>query len=258
MNNNILITLLVGLIIFCVFFVANDPLKRYIFDKTSTTKRKLNNETTIIIAGPKNAGKTSLFNFLVSGDPRFTLMSQKPNIISNFVQCTSSGNTKIRLIDFPGHTKLRYMIYKALNESSGIKGLIFMIDSTSDPREIEDTAELLYEILNITERRGNAIDILLACNKSEMFTSRPPKKFLTALEHDIGEIINRKKKNLGSISLRPASDLEADDDNEVFLQCGDSGFKFSSLKGSFNVFEGSVLQRKIHKWESWLDKTLSK
>ncbi|AMD22735.1 HHL035Wp [Eremothecium sinecaudum] len=225
----------------------------------STRSVKTNKEPTIVIAGSSNSGKTSLFNLLVSNEAHSTLMSQVPNIKSNFKLPFGSQSTKFTLMDFPGHTKLRHMLYQALKESTNIKFIILMVDSTSDPKNITDTAEILYEILKITERNPLGVDILIACNKSESFTSRLPVKFRIALEQEIDTIIKTKKKNLSSLNhnLSAGVEEEEEDDDDILPIHASNGFSFNLLEGSVDAIEGSVLKNDIGKWGNWIEERTS-
>nr|2GED_A Chain A, Signal recognition particle receptor beta subunit [Saccharomyces cerevisiae]2GED_B Chain B, Signal recognition particle receptor beta subunit [Saccharomyces cerevisiae] len=146
-------------------------------------------QPSIIIAGPQNSGKTSLLTLLTTDSVRPTVVSQEPLSAADY---DGSGVT---LVDFPGHVKLRYKLSDYLKtRAKFVKGLIFMVDSTVDPKKLTTTAEFLVDILSITESScENGIDILIACNKSELFTARPPSKIKDALESEIQKVIERRK-----------------------------------------------------------------
>ncbi|CCH58827.1 hypothetical protein TBLA_0A10490 [Henningerozyma blattae CBS 6284] len=235
---------------------------------SANSKEKISSPT-IILAGPSDSGKTSLFNKLSYDDSTIlTVTSQEPNIANNFK--LSNSNNSFTLIDYPGHIKLHYKLLNNLKNFKNLKGLIFLVDSTIDPKNLTDTAQFLYDILVITENTkyfNNGVDILLACNKSELFTSRPVKKILETLEFEIDKIIKRQKSSLGSASTVLASGIqrkgrsnEDDDENNDGTDSplfnaviGSQGFKFSALEGTFDVLDGSVQKNKTSKWEEWID-----
>lgn len=187
---------------------------------------------------------------------RNTVASQDVNIKKNY-------GTSISLIDFPGHIKLRYKLIDALRETTHVKGVVFVVDATIDPKKLTETAEFLLEILTITEISSEPVDILIACNKSESFTARPPLKIKEALEKEIGLIIERHNKSLGEVKKR--ADLgngngdESDDENAAFLENfnGSNKFKFSMLEGEVDAMEGSVTKKNVSKWEDWLSEKAS-
>lgn len=116
-------------------------------------------------------------------------------------------------------------------------------------------AELLFNILNITERKTDSVNILIACNKSESFTARPPQKIKEALENEISSIISRKKQSLSEVKKNVDADDDDNDDDEFPLLTGmqgDGDFKFSMLEGSVDCICGSVIKQNTQKWSDWI------
>lgn len=196
-------------------------------------------QPSIIIAGPQNSGKTSLLTLLTTDSVRPTVVSQEPLSAADY---DGSGVT---LVDFPGHVKLRYKLSDYLKtRAKFVKGLIFMVDSTVDPKKLTTTAEFLVDILSITESScENGIDILIACNKSELFTARPPSKIKDALESEIQKVIERRKKSLNEVERKINEEDYAENTLDV-LQSTD-GFKFANLEASVVAFEGSINKEKF-------------
>lgn len=207
-------------------------------------------QPSVVIAGPQNSGKTSLFTLLTTDSVRPTVVSQEP------LSAASYDGSGVTLVDFPGHVKLRYKLSEYLKtRAKFVKGLIFMVDSTIDPKKLTTTAGFLVDILSITESScENGIDVLIACNKSESFTARPPSKIKDALENEIQKVIERRKKSLNEVERK----INEEDDTENALDVLQSanGFKFANLEGSVVAFEGSVNKRKISKWREWIDERL--
>lgn len=219
-----------------------------------------NREPTFIIAGLPNTGKTSLFNLLTTDSNHATVMSQEPNIAEDYMLPSSHKNFKFKLIDYPGHAKFRSDLLQTIRESTQLRGLIYVIDATVDPKELTSTAELLYEILCVTETRPGGVDILLACNKAESFVARPPLKIKDALETEITEIIKRRVKSLkvnSKKATRGSSDDDEDDEDAghdlMALHQSSSGFEFDRIDGNVDAVGGSVLKKDIDKWECWID-----
>ena len=152
------------------------------------------------------------------------------------------------MIDFPGHNKLHNLTINEIKTSTNIFGLIFLIDSSIDPKKISESAKFLYEILSTTERRPGGVDILIGCNKSDLFSARQSQKIKELLEL---EIDSYRKLNAHNISK-----VDNDEVDEEFSDLGqsiNSNFKFDLLEGNFDVVSGSVLKDKIEKWECWID-----
>lgn len=214
----------------------------------------INRAPTFIIAGLSNSGKTSLFNLLTLDAVKPTVMSQESNVADDYMLPSSHRNFRFKLVDFPGHFKFRSELLSLIRESPQLKGLLFVVDSTTNPKNMTEVAELLYELINVTERRPDGVDILLACNKSESFTARPPLKVKTALENEIQEIIARKIKSLKSTSTHDSSDDDDVDDDAPLLHTQYSTrFTFDRMDGNVDALDGSVLKENIDKWECWID-----
>ncbi|CAI1534632.1 hypothetical protein SEUBUCD650_0K00770 [Saccharomyces eubayanus] len=221
--------------------------------KTSSSKTGIKQKSyqpSIVIAGPQNTGKTSFLTLLTTDSVRPTVVSQEPLLAANY------NNSRASLVDFPGHVKLRYKLSEYLKtRAASTKGLIFMVDSTIDPKKLTTTAEFLVDILLITESScENGVDILIACNKSESFTARPSSKINDALENEIQKIIERRKKSLNEVKRK----VNEDEDTENSLDALQSanGFKFANMEGSVVTIEGSVSKNNISKWQKWIDEKL--
>lgn len=178
-----------------------------------------------------------------------SVTSQEPNITTKFaLPSTGQTKTNFKLVEFPGHNKLHNLTIDEIKTSTNIFGLIFVIDSAIDPKKLGENAKFLYEILTHTERRPGGVDILVACNKSDLFNARQAQKIRELLELEIDSI---RKLNVHNISK-----VDNDEVDEEFSDLGqsiNSNFKFDGLEGNFDVVSGSVLKDKIEKWECWID-----
>jgi signal recognition particle receptor subunit beta len=179
-------------------------------------------------------------------------MSQDANS-TNTYKLPSSGDKKIdfRLVEFPGHPKLHNLLYDDLKRSNNVKGLVYLIDSSIDPKKLTEVAKFLYEILLVSERRQGGIDILIGCNKSDLFSSRQPNKIRDLLEVEIDNLRKLNSSNIGKVD----GELNGvdEDSNDYLGQSINSKFTFDQLEGNFDVIGGSVLKKKIEKWECWID-----
>ncbi|SCV05532.1 LANO_0H09560g1_1 [Lachancea nothofagi CBS 11611] len=251
LSNAVLVSLLIILISTALFLIVHKNAANVI-----PGHRVLNRDPTFIIAGPSGSGKTSLFNMLTTDSFKPTVMSQVPNVAEDYMLPSNVKSFKFKLMEFPGHVKLRYRLFDTLKESTYLKGLIFVVDSTIDPQKLTETAEFFYEILMLTERFPEGVDVMIACNKSESFSSRPPLKIRDALEKEIGKIIERKAKSLSAVK-KPDKNLSGHDEDESNPNSlefqGGHDFKFDALDGNIDALDGSVLKSQIDKWECWID-----
>ncbi|EDO18495.1 hypothetical protein Kpol_1032p92 [Vanderwaltozyma polyspora DSM 70294] len=262
-NIGLIVAVLAVLLSTIGFLLIGRKSKIGVFSGTGggrSEKKISNKKPTLFIAGPSNSGKTALFHWLTTETFKTTVISQFPNTCEDFK--LSSDDKSVSLIEFPGNFKLRYKLLDSLRNSTNIKGIVFLVDSTVDPKQLVETAEFLYQILNITEnRKHNGVDILIACNKSESFTARPPQKIKTVLETEITDIIKRKKQSLGSVKKTADSNVDDDEDDEMEnenILDSMKDFKFSALEGEVDVIEGSVLKQKLSKWQEWMHEVINK
>ncbi|CUS23677.1 LAQU0S11e01794g1_1 [Lachancea quebecensis] len=251
LSNTVLVALLIVLISSAVLLIVQKNSANVI-----PGYKVSNRDPTFIIAGPSSSGKTSLFNLLTTDAQKPTVMSQEPNVAEDYMLPSTAKSFRFKLMEFPGHLKLRYRLYDTLKDSSSLKGLIFVVDSTVDPQKLTETAEFLYEILGLTERFPDGVDILIACNKSESFSARPPLKIRDALEKEIGKIIERRARSLASVKKADTTSGVEDEDGampqSVEFQ-GNHEFKFDALDGNVDALDGSVLKGQVEKWECWID-----
>ncbi|GAV53178.1 hypothetical protein ZYGR_0AI04610 [Zygosaccharomyces rouxii] len=253
MVSNAVLVAIILLLITTAFFTIRTTSSGLI--PVNHSGKSTNRQPTFIIAGPSESGKTSLFTLLTSDSVRPSVTSLEPNTAPDFKIPIATKTFSGRLIEFPGHLKLRNKLFETLQNSSNIKGLIFVVDATVDPKELTSTAEFLFEILQVTERFPNGVDILIACNKSESFTARPPLKIRSALEKEIEKIIIRRQKSLETVNGGEKTDEDGNlqEEPQVFNLGSKDGFKFESLEGNIDSVEGSVMKRNIDKWECWMD-----
>lgn len=221
--------------------------------------KQSNKQPTFIIAGLSNSGKTTLYNSLTikNGFKVPTVTSQEPNIKTNFKLPLVGNESDIpqslfKLIECPGHQKLHNFTFDEIKNSSNIRGLTYVLDSTLDPKKMVENAKFLYEILTRTERRANGVDILIACNKSDQFSSRQVKTIKHILETEIDKYRKLSVSNI-SKSNEDGTDFDEDDETKQLGVSLNDSFNFDKLEGQIHILSGSVLKNKIETWEHWID-----
>lgn len=227
-----------------------------------TNSKTVTKTPTIAILGPMNSGKTSLFNLLTTNTTRPCVTSQEVSMWPGLL------NGNITLIEFPGHIKLQYKWQDWLSKvtenvnSTNLKGIIFVVDSTLNPTQWDKPAELLVDILEQIESLNHQTSVLIACNKSESFTARPPQKIKQFLEQQVGEVLARRKASLAtghkssSKSNRGGEQDDEEDttDSTLLNTFADPlQFRFDALETSVEALAGSVLKNNIDSWQQWLE-----
>ncbi|PYH76953.1 P-loop containing nucleoside triphosphate hydrolase protein [Aspergillus uvarum CBS 121591] len=261
-----------------------------------------------LLLGPNGAGKTALLTLLEAKsspartDIRVTHTSQTstaatislPASVSTASNRYRSVNdtslrdiaknpVKYRLMDTPGHGKLResQAISQLLSMSaskdakSKLRGVLYMVDTAvlANPEILRDTANYLYDVLLILQRRAlsggkkaaSGVPVLVAANKQDLFTALPPGSVREKLEDEISRLRSSRSKNLLDASV----DAGLADSEDDILGSSDprDRFSFQSLKDEVGIVvdvvggavmgdEESNLGSGVRKWEEWIGQCL--
>ncbi|KAL6949763.1 hypothetical protein ACO0QE_000423 [Hanseniaspora vineae] len=259
-----------------------------------SSKSKSNNgKPTFLVVGPCSSGKT-LFTYRLRSlaangeesdsnvthntnelDAPFTVTSQTPLELINY-SLPDLNSKKFNLIDFPGHIKVRYQLESYIRDNKNLKGVMFVMDSTDNGEKLVDTVDFLFEVLNYVEKYHNGVDILIACNKKDLFAARPANKVEEQLQIKLKELTMRKRKSVatktsnnggagGSASggkgrggrQLGAASTSNEDSQELYAEhLMSSSFSFQDLDGSFDSISGSVLRNEISNWLEWIEERL--
>ncbi|KAK7203188.1 signal recognition particle receptor beta subunit-domain-containing protein [Myxozyma melibiosi] len=248
-----------GLAIACLIAFA---VYSFIFSKTHGVAAA---GPTFIIAGPSGAGKTALFTLLRYGEKSTTLPSIEQNISTSYRLPSLPDTAKpFVLIDTPGHQKLRQSMFDVLQVSQAartIHGVLFVVDASavSKPEKLREAAEYLYDVLRVTEKVRGGSDVLVAANKSELFTAVPAKRLRTLLEAEVQKIRETRTKAIGKVGLDGEKEEEEDGDSATVGGDGWLGlrdgkpFRFEDLESDVMVVGGSVETGKVDDWVGWME-----
>jgi signal recognition particle receptor subunit beta len=72
-----------------------------------------------------------------------------------------------RVVDIPGHQRVRYMLRDYL---PGASAIVFLVDSVNF--EVRPVAEYLYDLFTNKIIRKKKMPILIACNKKDIITAK--------------------------------------------------------------------------------------
>lgn len=226
-----------------VFILYNEGT---IFGSSSRSAK----QRTIILAGPSNAGKTSLFlRWAGKQDPE-VVTSQTVNRY-DLLRLPFADEEKLKevysLVDIPGHARLQYLLKNELAASrNNLIGIVFVVDAAGGEASIEKAAKYLYDVLKITEKRAGGVDIVVAANKFDVFNVISTTRITSLFEKYIEEYRTSGAKGL--------SEVKADEDTDDNTWIGGNGqFQFSQLEGRVTVVDGSVKANRLHKWESHIE-----
>lgn len=191
--------------------------------------------------------------------PPDTRTSQTPLSLECSIPASLAGTSKYRsgndpsmkafkrflLLDTPGHGKLRHLALAQVS-SPVIRGVVFVLDSSLT--DIRGTAEYLYEILLALQRSASAAGtgpskrLLIACNKSDVFTALPASKIQKLLEEEITKMRVSRAKGI----LDVEDDGEGDTEKEWLGEGGEGLFEFKGMEevGVEVEVKGGSVERK--------------
>jgi signal recognition particle receptor subunit beta len=190
-------------------------LLKLVFSWTSKKKR---NARDILILGCCDTGKTSLFLKLCSPESNgSTVSSQRANETSVSILLDNKP-TLVKVIDFPGHNRLRDGVQKYLND---VAGIIFLVDANVDRHEFTKSADYLYYLFTDKTINKYQIPIHVACNKSEMLTHRKAEDIKQILESELSLIRDSQSSQPGRQDV---------DEQPIFLGIEGQKFKMDQLE----------------------------
>jgi len=144
----------------------------------------------------------------------------------------TSLKNPIRVIDYPGHDRLREGLTKLL---PSVAGIIFMVDANADDVTLKKSADLLYALFTDKFLYNNEVPFHIACNKSEMMTSKSVEHIKTVIEEELNAVR----------SSRTAAPGQEEQENQIYLgiekeQLSLSQLPFPVTFGSCSVKNGDT------------------
>lgn len=183
--------------------------------------------TSLLLCGISNSGKTQLFNRLTSSPDEDITHSSKIHhgIMTLDYLSTDRPIIKVHVIDLPGNFRRADLhAYRTT-----VKGIIFVIDSTSIDKDIEQVSDYLYEILCEEDFRQRHLPLLIFCNKQD----------LDRQYHDLQTVYQLLEDQL-TIKRQKLSAFNRKD--QPIGQLGKENFQFEDIKDiRIEFVEGSVL-----------------
>ncbi|KAI9653170.1 MAG: hypothetical protein M1829_001330 [Trizodia sp. TS-e1964] len=269
------------------------PILLHIISYRSASSNTL---PSFLLLGPSGSGKTSLLTLFERGKEAPTHTSQAPltvevslptSTITASSQYRSANDPTLQiskrllLVDTPGHGKLRRSAIDKITSLENLRGIIFTVDAsalTTGSRATEDdgireAAEYLHDALLILQRRltgsrtsraPKEIPLLVAANKSDLFTALPAALVKKALEAEITNIRSTRSRGLTSLDPAVGADLlkEVEQERDWLGNAGDVAFEFKQMKDvnvSVEIISGNVLGPdgpNVAKWWEWIGNCL--
>ncbi|RUS76303.1 hypothetical protein EGW08_015927 [Elysia chlorotica] len=180
--------------------------------------RGKNKRQGVLLLGVCDAGKTLIYSQLVNNNFKQTYTSVASNSGEYVI---SQKNKKIRVIDLPGHERLRQQM---LDEHKGqARAVVFVVDSGTLQKDIKEVAEYLYTLLSDKTVSGNSLPVLVLCNKQDLTLAKGAKVVRSQLEKEMNTLRITRAASLQSVG-------DSGSNNNSFLGKRDKDFSFSDLK----------------------------
>ncbi|KDN66377.1 putative signal recognition particle receptor beta subunit [Colletotrichum sublineola] len=240
----------------------------------------------VLLMGPAGAGKTALLTLFERGDaPATTHTSQRPQTVELTASRdsktahsfrnhddTSGTHTKFLLVDTPGHGKLRNQAMAKLaagaaSDKSKLKAVLFMVDAAAigENEALAPTAGYLYDVLLALQKRATssksskppaAVPVLVAANKTDLFTALPGALVKSNLEAEITRIRSSRSKGLLDSGVG-IDDVGSEEHDDWLGAYGTEKFTFEQLREfdiDVDVTAGNVTGTGSgpDKWWSWI------
>lgn len=131
----------------------------------------------------------------------------------------AEDETSRKVIDFPGHARLRTQLPDVIPQA---KCIVFVLDaSAATPKDVREVASLLYDIFVECINNDCEPRMLIACNKTDVAGAAKPEDLRKKLEKELD----------GLKSTRHSIDTEGDDEMEIALGTEGVPFTFESDAG---------------------------
>ncbi|XP_055627285.1 signal recognition particle receptor subunit beta [Toxorhynchites rutilus septentrionalis] len=175
-------------------------------------KKKRTTRSDVLLAGLCDSGKTLLFSHLILGEAKETFTSIKEN-----VGYLTNSNGELRIVDIPGHERLRGKFFDQYKNLS--KAIVFVIDSVTVQKDIRDVADFLYTIL--ADKAIANLPVVILCNKQDEDLAKGDAVIKSMLEKEINVVRQTRTSQLQSVDPQSS--------DAVFLGRSDKDFDFSQV-----------------------------
>lgn len=146
-------------------------------------------DATVVLTGPRNAGKTRLFHQLCYNESNMpTLMSIKTNV---GIATIAENNTRVRIMDWPGHASVSEPALATTISSKKDVRIVLVLDAT---QPVSAAADILYQLLSMlhAKKSRTPATIFVACHKKDLTKAKNDKRIKIQMRTEIERLLTSK------------------------------------------------------------------
>jgi small GTP-binding protein len=203
--------------------------------------------TSLLLCGISNSGKTLLFNRLTSTIDKQTSNSTTINhgIMTLDYLSTDQPIKKVHVIDIPGHLHYHHHQHDFHAYKKSLKGIIFVIDSTTIEKDIKHVSDYLYDILHDKYFRNQRLPLLIFCNKQDLNKKHHNLQLICQLlEHEL----TRKCKKINDIGRLGKETFEFNDIKDIQIEFVEGSVLNTGTKSIDNQHDSGSNLLRVHQW----------
>jgi signal recognition particle receptor subunit beta len=153
-------------------------------------------DATVLLIGPRNAGKTRLFYHICYLEPNMpTVASLKPNVgVASSPSDDSEAALRIRIMDWPGHAPIAETLAALNSGSTNTLRVVLVVDAT---QPVAAAAELLYQLLQYAHEqtvasrpKNTTLPVLVACHKKDLPKAKNDKRIKIQLRTELERLLS--------------------------------------------------------------------
>lgn len=158
---------------------------------------------------------------------------------------TAQSKKSIKIVDFPGHRRVREDLLTALPTSGA---LVFVVDAVTIRSDIRPVAQFLYDLFTNQIVNKAALPVLVACNKQDIVTASRPAEVRSLLEKELDQL----RSTRSSTPVQEGTQRG----EEVFLGIEGEAFKLEHLPMEVTFVDSSAKEDELDEVKQWLVKQL--
>lgn len=193
--------------------------------------------SSIVIAGPSNSGKTTLFYMLKDGSTHLGVVASMAENAATVSVKPPAGSGRaarsgVAIVDVPGHHTARHRLEALLNSAAAV---VFVVDAVEVTPHRTEAADVLFEVLAHPAVQRRRTPVLIACNKAD----------LELEAHSVEFVRKTLERQLDAMRRTRAAAIGKDAGARAALGPADRPFSFAALPNKVALAEASAKAGKL-------------